>query len=64
MSAELHRLAAEVELATPFTEQWIVHIQALSHSPPTGQVYIELGFGSEEELNRAYACLERVIDAG
>jgi len=66
LSAELHRLAAEVELATPYDELWTVHILPLTHYPPTGRVYIELsmsfGPGAVAEMNRASTCLAQAAN--
>ncbi len=56
--AALHRLAAEIELATPSVEGWIVQV---SHDGDvTGRVYLELLNGDEAEAARGMAVLEAV----
>lgn len=56
--ATLLKLAAEVELATPSTERWIVQLS--DHAETSGWVYLELGDGSQAEAERGMALLRRV----
>jgi hypothetical protein len=56
--ATLLKLAAELELATPTTEHWIVQIS--DHAETSGWVYLELGDGSQAEAERGMALLKRV----
>jgi len=58
LSAALHALAAQVELATPAGERWIVQteMQADDH----GRVYLELATDHAEEANRGLALLRKI----
>ena len=49
LKAELHRLAAEAELATPADQDWLVQTEVISDR--RGRVYLELieGRGAEVE---------------
>ncbi len=58
LSAELHRLAAEVELATPERERWLVQTERFYDG--RGRVYLELADGSAAEAERGMAVLEQV----
>lgn len=50
MSAALHKLAANVELATPDRERWIV--QPESFHDARGRVYLELADATHAEAER------------
>jgi hypothetical protein len=58
LNAALHTLAAEIELATPMGETWVVATDALSDT--TGIVYLELADGEPEETKRGLALLQAV----
>jgi hypothetical protein len=58
MKATLHRFAAEVELATPAGERWLVHIEHAYDD--RGRVYVELAEGTDEEADRALGVLASV----
>jgi len=55
LHAALHRLAAEIELATPARESWVVQTDATSDE--RGRVYLELANGDEAEAARGVALL-------
>src|SRR5678816_4452393 len=61
--AELHKVAAAIELATPTHETWNVHIH-VDRRPRTacGRVYLELAGATADEANRALAVLRNVAD--
>jgi hypothetical protein len=56
--ATLLKLAAELELATPAKESWIVQLS--DHAETSGWVYLELGDGTQAEAERGMALLKRV----
>ncbi|GEL75755.1 hypothetical protein [Myxococcus virescens] len=63
LNAALHRLYANVEMATPEKERWNVHIEMrpdiLIYSG--GCVYLELAEGTPEEAERATAMLKDLV---
>lgn len=59
VKAELHRLAAVLELATPVDESWVVHIEAFHDA--RGRVYLELFEKSPAEAARAMAFLKKAV---
>lgn len=59
LSAALHKLAAEVELATPAQERWIVQIASFSNSH--GRVYLELIDATPAEAERGMTTLKTLI---
>jgi hypothetical protein len=58
LMAALHRLAADVELATPAGERWLVHVEHAYDE--RGRVYVELADGTTEEAERALRVLASV----
>ena len=56
--AALHRLAAEVELATPGEERWVVQSEPFHDS--RGRVYLELEHGGQDETERGLTVLRSV----
>jgi hypothetical protein len=56
--ATLLKLAAELELATPAREGWVVQIS--DHAETRGWVYLELADGSEAEAARGMELLKSV----
>lgn len=59
VNAELHKLAAMLELATPAGERWVVRTEAFYDA--RGRVYLELHEGSPAEVTRAMATLKRIV---
>lgn len=59
MSAALHKLAADVELATPEWERWIV--QTESFYDARGRVYLELADATPAEVERGMAMLRKLV---
>jgi hypothetical protein len=57
VKAALHKLAAEIELATPASERWCVNIEDYNES---GRVYLELADATPAEAARGTALLEKV----
>ena len=58
-NAAIHALAFAVELASLPAEAWLVYV---AHEVRGGYVYLELGGGgTDDEQDRALACLARVI---
>jgi hypothetical protein len=55
----LHKLAAEVELATPEREGWIV--QTESFYDARGRVYLELADVTPAEAERGMAFLKQLV---
>jgi len=55
VNAALHRLAAEVELATPSRERWLVQTETLANG--RGRVYLELADATPAETERGLALL-------
>jgi hypothetical protein len=61
-NAAIHALAFAVELASLPAEVWLVYV---AHEVHGGYVYLELGGGgTDDERDRALACLARVIASG
>lgn len=58
VSAELHKLAAQIELATPARERWTV--QTENFYDARGRVYLELADATPAEAARAMAMLEKL----
>jgi len=58
LRAALHMLAAEVELATPAGESWVVQTHATSDE--RGRIYLELADGNEQEAARGLELLRRL----
>ena len=58
VNAALHLLAAQVELATPAGEGWVVQTEALYDG--RGVVYLELVKGSDAEAKRGVALLRTI----
>jgi hypothetical protein len=59
VSAALHKLAAEVELATAERERWIV--QTESFYDARGRVYLELADATPAEAARGMAMLRKLV---
>ena len=59
VSAALHKLAADVELATPERERWIV--QTESFYDARGRVYLELADATPAEVERGMAMLRKLV---
>jgi hypothetical protein len=59
LNAELHLLAAAIELVTPVDERWTLHIEALYDA--RGSIYIQLFEGSEAEAARAMNVLKKAV---
>jgi hypothetical protein len=57
-SAVMHRIAAEVELATPAREGWVVQTEALYDD--RCRVYLELVVGDDAEAERGMTLLRAV----
>jgi len=57
--AALHKLAADIELATPATEGWIVQTEDFYND--CGRVYLELGDATPAEAARAMALLHTLV---
>ena len=55
MSAALHKLAVEIELATPASERWCVNTEDFHES---GRVYLELADATPAEAARGMAHLK------
>ena len=58
-SAALHKLAADVKLATPERERWIV--QTESFYDARGRVYLELADATPAEAERGIAMLKKLV---
>ena len=54
VKAALHKLAADVELATPANERWCVNTEDFNE---TGRVYLELAGATPAEAARGMAML-------
>lgn len=63
LNAALHRLYADVELATPESEHWDVRIEQLPDVLifSGGRVYLELAEGTPGEAERAMAVLASLV---
>jgi len=59
VSATLHKLAADVEMATPVRENWIVQTESLHDG--RGRVYLELSDGTSYEAERGMAMLRNLV---
>lgn len=57
VKAALHKLAAEIELATPASERWCVNTEDESES---GRVYLELADARPAETERGMALLRKL----
>jgi len=58
VKAALHRLAAEIELATPASESWRVNTEDESES---GRVYLEHTDATSAETARGMAMLKKLV---
>jgi hypothetical protein len=58
VKAALHRLAAEIELATPASERWCVNTEDFNES---GRVYLELADARPAEAARGMALLTKLV---
>jgi hypothetical protein len=58
VKAALHKLAAEVELATPAPESWCVQVDDYNES---GRVYLELAEATPAEAARGMAMLQKLM---
>ena len=56
--AALHKLAAEIELATPANERWCVNTEDYNES---GRVYLELADTTPAEATRGTALLTKLV---
>jgi hypothetical protein len=61
VKAALHKLAAEIELATPASERWCVNTEDYNES---GRVYLELADATPAEAARGMALLEKLRPRG
>jgi len=57
VKAALHKLAAEIELATPARERWCVNTEDFNES---GRVYLELADATPAETARGMALLGKL----
>ena len=53
-----HKLAAEIELATPASERWCVNTEDFNES---GRVYLELADAMPAEAARGIAVLRKLV---
>lgn len=58
MSAALHKLAANVELATPDNERWIVQTGATTMR---GRLYLKLADATPAEVGRGTELLKKLV---
>ena len=58
VKAALHKLAADVELATPANERWCVNTEEFNES---GRVYLELADATLAEAARGTAMLTKLV---
>lgn len=58
VKAELHKLAAEIELATPASERWCVNTEDFNE---IGRVYLELADATPAEAARGMAALTNLV---
>jgi hypothetical protein len=58
VKAALHKLAAEIELATPASERWCVNTEDFNES---GRVYLELADAMPAEAARGIAVLRKLV---
>ncbi len=61
LSAVLHRLAAEAEMATPPTGHWVINIE--QHADTAGEVYAELVEEAPAEVQAALEAMRRAYAA-
>ncbi len=59
VNAAIHKLAADLELATPERERWIV--QTESFYDARGRVYLELADATPAETERGMALLKTLV---
>lgn len=59
VSAALHKLAAEVELATPERERWVVQVESFYDA--RCRVYPELADATPAEAARGVALLKKLV---
>lgn len=59
VKAALHKLAADVELATPASESWLV--QTDDYSDESGRVYLELCDATPAEAARVMTLLKKLV---
>jgi hypothetical protein len=60
VKAELHKLAAALEQATPPAERWTVHTECFHDA--RGRVYLELFEASPAEATRAMVLLRAIVE--
>ena len=58
VKAALHKLAAEIELATPASERWCVNTEDYNES---GRVYLELADATPADAARGMAMLKKLV---
>lgn len=58
VKAALHKLAADVEMATPASESWCVNFEDFNES---GRVYLELADATPAEAERGMALLKTLV---
>ncbi|MCB9728214.1 MAG: hypothetical protein H6744_09770 [Deltaproteobacteria bacterium] len=58
VKAALHKLTAEIELATPARERWCVNTEDCNEC---GRVYLELADGTPAEAERGMAMLAKLV---
>jgi hypothetical protein len=58
VKAALHKLAAEIELATPANESWCVNTEDYNES---GRAYLELADATPAEVDRGMALLKTLV---
>jgi hypothetical protein len=58
VKAALHKLAAEIELATPASERWCVNTEDFNDG---GRVYLELADATPAEAERGMALLKKLV---
>lgn len=61
VKAALHKLAAEIELATPASERWCVNTEDFNES---GRVYLELADATPAEAARGMALITKLVGWG
>jgi len=59
VSAAIHKLAADLELATPERERWVVQTECFYDA--CGRVYLELADATPAEAERAMAMLRKLV---
>jgi hypothetical protein len=58
VKAALHKLAAEIELATPASESWCVNTEDFNEN---GRVYLELADATPADAERGMALLNSLV---